>query len=88
MSLLADLPETYMATVEHPDKFHPGKKFSFPKREFGAKKEKRSFRAEWCEKYPWLHYDLKRDVALCHLCTRADHERKFFSQYKTGCSLP
>ena len=73
--------------MELPDQFHPGKKFIFPKREFGQKKERRSFRAEWCEKYPWLHYDLKRDVALCHLCMRADQEGKFLASTKRDAAF-
>ena len=71
-----------MATSELPDQFHPRKTFNFPKREFGTNKQKRSFRAEWCEKYPWLHYDVKGDAALCHLCMRADHEGKFLASTK------
>ncbi len=61
--------------------------FKFPKREFGSKKEKRSFRAEWCDKYPWLHYDVKHDVALCHLCMRADHEKKFLASTKRDAAF-
>ena len=52
-----------MATFALPDQFRPRKDFAFPRRKFGAKKEKGSFRAEWCEKYPWLHYDVEHDEA-------------------------
>lgn len=38
-----------------------------PVRKFGSKGEKQSFRAEWCEKYNWLHYDHVSDAAFCHL---------------------
>jgi len=58
------------------------KLFNFPKRELGRNKEKRSFRAEWCEKYPWLHYDVGRDVALCYLCMQAGYEGKFLASSK------
>ena len=37
--------------------------FSFPKREFGSKREKRSFRADWCQQFKWLHYDVGADAA-------------------------
>ncbi len=77
-----------MATSKQlPDQFRPKKGFGFPKREFGSKKEKRSFRAEWCEKYPWLHYDVKRDVALCYICMKAEHERKFLASTKRDASF-
>ena len=52
---------------ELPEKFHPSKSFKFCKRTFGKKNEERSFRAEWCEKYPWLHYDIANDAVLCIL---------------------
>ena len=49
-----------------PVKFHPSKSFAFPARKFGSKgAEKRSFRAEWCAKYDWLHYDRVADAAFC-----------------------
>ena len=47
-----------------PAKFHPSKSFAFPVRKFGSKGEKRSFRAEWCAKYDWLHYDRVADAVL------------------------
>ena len=37
-----------------PELFHPQESFKFPKRKFGC--IERSFRAIWCEDYPWLHY--------------------------------
>ena len=45
------------STVTIPNKFHPPKLFPFPRRLFGSKNEKHSFRPEWCDKYSWLHYD-------------------------------
>ena len=65
-----------------PEKNHPTKLFVFPKRKFGKKGEERSFIADWCEKYPWLHYDVKRDAAFCHLCMTAAHEGKFLVSTK------
>ena len=64
-----------------PDQFHPRKDFAFPKRKFGANKEERSLRAEWCKRYPWLHYDVKR-ATLRHLCMSAEHEHKFLVSTK------
>ena len=55
-----------------PETFHPKKSFLFPKRRFGKNGDhKRSFRAEWCEMYPWLHYDITLDAASCHVCMSA-----------------
>ena len=48
--------------------FKPSKSFKFPKRRFGKKGEERSFRAAWCEKYDWLHYNVNADAAFCYLC--------------------
>ena len=71
-----------MALSEFPEKFHPRRSFKFPKRKFGKKGEERSFRSEWCEKYPWLHYDAEHDAAFCHLCMRTAHEGKFVASTK------
>ena len=71
-----------MASSQIPEKFHPKKSFSFPKRRFGKKAEERSFRVEWCESYPWLHYDVQCDAAFCHLCMTASHEGKFLASTK------
>ena len=70
------------ADCKLPEKFHPGNSFNFHKRTFGKKNEERSFRAEWCEKYPWLHYNIESDSAFCHLCMTADYESKFLSKYQ------
>ena len=69
-------------SVGIPAKFHPSKNGKFPARKFGSKGEKRSFRAEWCEKYDWLHYDRVADAAFCHLCLTAEHEKKFLASTK------
>ena len=69
--------------MELPEKFHPQTTFKFPKRKFGKLgKGERFFRADWCDKYPWLHYDVQKDVAFCHLCMTAEHENKFLSSTK------
>ena len=47
------------------EQFRPTKAFSFPKRQFGSKGEERSFRAEWCETFSWLHYAVDIDAAFC-----------------------
>ena len=61
------------------DKFHPPKTFRFPHRKFGSKGDTRSFRAEWCEKFDWLHYDVSGDAAFCHVCMSAELEKKFLA---------
>ena len=68
-----------MASSQIPEQFRPQKSFSFPKRTFGKKAEERSFRAEWCTSYQWLHYDVKLDAAFCYLCMTASHEGKFLA---------
>ena len=66
-----------------PEKFHPPMRFGFPKCVFGsAKKEERSFRADWCLRYPWLHYDATNDSAFYHVCLKADQEGKSLSSTK------
>ena len=63
-----------------PEKFHPGK---HPKRKFGKQgKEERFFRADWCQKYPWIHYDAAKDAAFCYVCMSAAHEGKFLVSTK------
>lgn len=59
-----------------PEKFHPLNEFSFRKRAFGSKGEERSFRFEWCTKYSWLHYDIGKDAAFCHVCMRTEFKKK------------
>ena len=56
---------------------------SFPKRPFGSKDEERSFRAEWCDTFSWLHYDVGKDAAFCYLCMRCEAEKKFLAS--TNC---
>ena len=63
-------------------KFHPSKTFKFPKRLFGAKKVERSFRAEWCKDFKWLHYNVESDSAFCHLCQTAEMEKKLLASTK------
>ncbi len=58
----------------------PNVMYRFPKRKFG--KTERSFRAEWCEDYSWLHYDVKLDAAFCYLCMKASSEGKFLTSTK------
>ena len=72
---------------ELPEKFHPGKSLNFPNLTFGKKNEERSYRAEWCEKYPWLHYNIERESAFCYLCMKEDHEGKFFASTKHNAAF-
>ena len=64
------------------EQFRPTKAFSFPKRRFGSKGEERSFRAEWCDMFSWLHYDVDKDAAFCFLCMRCEAENKFLASTK------
>ena len=66
-----------------PEKFHPSKNYTFPKRTFGKQgKDQRSFRSEWCTSYTWLHYDATSDAAFCYLCMTAEFEKKFLASTK------
>ena len=56
--------------------------FNFPKRQFGTKGKERSFRAEWCDTFSWLHYDVKTDAAFCYLCMRCEAKKKFLASTK------
>lgn len=64
------------------DKLHPPKTFKFPHRKFGSQGATRTFRAEWCEKFDWLHYDAPADAAFCHVCMCAELEKKFLASTK------
>ena len=61
------------------EQFRLAKSFCFPKRRFGSKGEQRSFRAEWCETFDWLHYNVNKDAVFCHLCMRCETEKKFLA---------
>ena len=74
--------QTQGQSFQIPAKFHPSRSYAFPVRIFGSKGEKRSFRAEWCAKYDWLHYDCVADAAFCYLCMTAEHEKKFLASTK------
>ena len=56
--------ETQGQSLQSPSKFHPSRNCVFPVRMFGSKGEKCSFRAYWCAKYDWLHYDRVADAAF------------------------
>ena len=73
---------TGLSIASMPEKFHPLKSFLLPKRAFGSKGQMRSFRAEWCEKYSWLHYDNSTDAAYCYICMKAELGNKFLASTK------
>ena len=47
----------------------------YPKRNFENGPE-RSFCKEWYRKFPWLHYDEKRDAVFCFTCMNAANKQK------------
>ncbi len=47
----------------------------------------RSFRSEWCDKFPWLHYSVELDAAFCHLCMQASFEGKLLTSTKRDPSF-
>ena len=59
MRIWTSLRSIIMAGTHFPAvQFRPTKAFSFPKRQFGSKGDKRSFHAEWCDTLSWLHYSI------------------------------
>ena len=63
---------------ELPDQpYQPGLGFKFPLRSFGVNKPvKRSFQAQWFQRFPWIHYDAALDCAFCFSCCKAAREGK------------
>ena len=73
--------------------------FQFPPRTFGVKKpEQISFQPSWFGSRPWLHYDVAKYLAFCHLCMLAYRDGKLrslnldkafitnvFSNWKDAC---
>ena len=47
----------------------------YPKRSFGNRPE-RSFCKEWYRKFPWIHYDEKRDAVFSFTCMNAANRKK------------
>ena len=49
---------------------------SFPARRFGkASSVHRSFQLVWFKRFKWIHYDVPRDAAFCHVCCKAIKEK-------------
>ena len=68
---------------EIPEKFHPPKTYKFPKWKFGSTViTEQSLQPQWCDSYKWLHYNKVADAAFCHLCMRAQRERKLLSSHR------
>lgn len=57
-------------------KFQPSNTYVFPKRTFGSKREKCSFRAK---KYNWLNHDRVAGTAFCHMSLTAEYEKLLVS---------
>jgi len=74
---------TSISNDEIPEKFHPPSTYKFPKRKFGSTViTERSFQSHWCVACKWLHYDKATDAAFCHVCMRAQREKKFLSSHR------
>ena len=70
--LILKLYRKYHVNVVVPPVPNQPKTFRFPPCTFGVKKpEKRSFQPSWFDNRPWLHYDVAKDLAFCHLCMLA-----------------
>ena len=86
-AILVRLCNWRMAAALVPTQFCPSKSFSFSKWESGSKGEKRSFHAEWCQQFEWLHYEFDKDAAFCYLCMKCQLEKKFLSKYQTRSGI-
>ena len=61
---------TFKVTV-FPEKPYQPLSFKFPTGTFDSGAKERSFRPQWYQKHPWLHYDMALDKAFCHTCIKA-----------------
>ena len=69
------LPTSTLAQISiNGNVFQPEKSFKFP--ETIHKKQKRSFQHHWCEKHPWLDYDIQSDSVTCQVCKKQNDEVK------------
>ena len=59
--------------VEH---FRPPMSFYFTKRKLGS--TERSFRAEWREKFSWLHCDVSKYAAFCFHSMQCEEQNKYY----------
>ena len=67
LSMAADDPRVV-------DCVHQPKKFTFPKRSFGTKGEKRAFNPAWFDKWSWIDYSGTSDHVTCFYCSRANRK--------------
>ena len=75
LSPLSDMAGFEQLTLpEVGDNPHQPRNFAFPKRK--KKPVMRSFRENWFQSWPWLHYQEEMDVVFCHVCVRALKEKK------------
>ena len=57
--------------------FHPDSSFVFPKGAFGKSNPKtRACQAQYFTTWPWLTYDVEKDVVFCHLCVKSMQAKK------------
>lgn len=57
--------------------------FVFPSRQIGNDTFYRSFKAEWFQRWPWIHYSEEKDAAFCYFCLNAEKRQLFLSCTKT-----
>ncbi|XP_033126692.1 uncharacterized protein LOC117124539 [Anneissia japonica] len=60
-----------------PNEPNQPRNITFEPRLYGKKKQR--FQPSWFDTYPWLHYREHNNSVLCHLCVRADIDRKLFT---------
>ena len=59
-----------------PEKPYQPLSFKFPIRTFGNDPKEHSFKPQYYQKYPWLHYDVTLDKTFCNTCIKAMKSRK------------
>lgn len=76
--MACSMSSSSLSIPELPEKaFHPDSSFCFPKRSFGKSNVKmRSCKAEYFRTWPWLTYDVEKDVVFCHLCIKSVQGKK------------
>ena len=59
-----------------PDNPYQPRHLSFPAHRFGkASPVHRSFQLAWFNRFQWIHCDVPRDAAFCHVCCKAIKEK-------------
>ena len=60
----------------------------YPGTKFSSESFTRRFQPDWYKKYPWLSYDVKKDVSVCFSCIEFEKDASFvFKNWKKPSKL-